>query len=92
MSSRALVPLLTAASHTPHTTPTGWFLAVMLLLVVLYVLWRSGRLRKLLGAVGERRAAGSRRGLLPEGVHVRPIALLPLAILVIVVAALLVNH
>ncbi len=55
-----------------------------MLLVVLYLLWRSGRLRKLLDAIGERRTTGAGRGLLPEGVHVRPVALLPMALLLIV--------
>jgi len=92
MTKQAFVPLLTAVGHTHHTTPAGWFLAVVALLVVLYVLWRRGRLRKLIDAIGERRMAGPRRGLLPAGVHVRPVALLPLALLLIVVAVLLVAH
>ena len=90
MTERMLVPLLAATVHKHHTT--GWFLAAMVLLVLLYVLWRSGRLRKLIDAIGERRMAGPRRGLLPAGVHVRPVALLPLALLLIVVAVLLVAH
>ena len=78
--------------HTHHTTPAGWFVAVVVLLVVLYVLWRSGRLRKLVDAIGERRMSGAGRGALPEGVHVRPVALVPLALLLIVIVVLLIAH
>jgi hypothetical protein len=86
-------PVLASTLHTHHATPGGWFLAVVVLLVVLYLLWRSGRLRKLLDAIGERRTAGATgRRLLPEGVHVRPVALLPLALLLIVVAVLVISH
>ena len=92
MTKPALVPLLAAIRDNHHTTPTGWFLLLLVLLVVLYVLWRSGRLRALVGAVGARRAAGARRGLLPEGVHVSPVALVPLALLLIVVAVLVISH
>jgi hypothetical protein len=86
------VPLLGAILHKNHATPAGWFLAVVVLLVLLYVLWRSGRLRRLIDAIGEHRTAGAGRGLLPEGVHVRPVALLPLALLLIVIAVLVISH
>lgn len=98
MTKRAFVLSLASTGHTHHATRAGWFLAVVVLLVVLYVLWRSGRLRRLLDAIGERRGAGaesgagSGRGLLPEGVHVRPVALLPLALLLIVIAVLVISH
>jgi hypothetical protein len=86
------VPLPASIGHMHHKTPAGWFGAVVVLLVVLYVLWRSGRLSKLIDAIGERRMSGAGRGVLPEGVHVRPVALVPLALLVIVVVVLLIAH
>ncbi|HWF55311.1 MAG TPA: hypothetical protein VG223_11810 [Solirubrobacteraceae bacterium] len=92
MTLRALVPLLASVGHTRHSTPTGWFLLVLVLLVLLYFLWRSGRLRTLFAALGARRMAGTRRGLLPAGVQIRPIALLPMALLLIVVAVLVISH
>ena len=92
MTKRALVLSLASTGHAHHATPTGWFLLVVVLLVALYVLWRSGRLRKLIDAVGEGRAVRGGRGLLPEGVHVRPVALLPLALLLLVIAVLVISH
>ena len=92
MRRGVLGPVLASIGHTHHTTPAGWFLAVLVLLFALYLLWRSGRLRKLLDALSERRMAGAGRGLLPEGVHVRPVALLPLALLLIVIAVLVISH
>ena len=92
MTLRALVPLLASAGHIRHSTPTGWFLLVLVLLALLYFLWRSGRLRTLFAGVGERRTAGARRRLLPDGVQIRPIALLPMALLLIVVVVLVISH
>jgi hypothetical protein len=94
MTKRAVVLSLASTGHTHHATRSGWFLAVVVLLVVLYILWRSGRLRRLLDAIRESRGAGagSGRGLLPEGVHVRPVALLPLALLLIVIAVIVISH
>ena len=94
MTKRAFVLSLASTGHAHHATRAGWFFAVVVLLVVLYVLWRSGRLRRLLDAIGERRGAGaeSGRGLLPEGVHVRPVTLLPLALLLIVIAVIVISH
>jgi hypothetical protein len=92
MTKQALVLSLASTGHIHHATPAGWFLAVVVLLVLLYILWRRGRLRRLLDAIGERRGTGSGRGLLPEGVHVRPVTLLPLALLLIVIAVLVISH
>jgi hypothetical protein len=92
MTKRARVLSLASTGHPHHATPAGWFLGVVVLLVGLYILWRSGRLRRLLDAIGERRGAGSGRGLLPDGVHVRPVALLPLALLLIVIVLLAISH
>ncbi len=75
----------TRANH--HQMPTGWFLALLAILLLLYVGWRSGRLRQLLGAARATRPRGERRGI-----RVRPGALLPLALLVIVVVALLIDN
>jgi cytochrome oxidase Cu insertion factor (SCO1/SenC/PrrC family)/thiol-disulfide isomerase/thioredoxin len=74
-------------NHEHHKLPSGLFLVVLVLLLVLYVGWRTGRLRKL-----KLRAAVPRRWSLPEGVKVRPIALLPVALLLVVVAALVINQ
>jgi hypothetical protein len=92
MTKRAFVLALASTAHPHHATRAGWFLAVVVLLVLLYILWRSGRLRRLLDAIAERRGSSSGRGLLPEGVHVRPIALLPLTVLLIVIAVLVISH
>jgi hypothetical protein len=92
MTRRAFAPLLASAGHTRHSTPTGWLLVVLVLLVLLYFLWRTGQLRTLFTALGARTAAGARRRLLPEGVQLRPIALLPMALLLIVVAVLVISH
>jgi hypothetical protein len=98
MTKHAFVLALASTGHTHRATPAGWFLAVVVLLVVLYMLWRSGHLRRLLGAIGERRMTGSGRRMtgsgrgLPEGVRVRPVTLLPLALLLIVIAVLVISH
>ena len=62
MTKRAFVLSLASTGHTHHATPAGWFLAVVVLLVVLYILWRSGRLRRLLDAIRESRGAGAESG------------------------------
>jgi cytochrome oxidase Cu insertion factor (SCO1/SenC/PrrC family)/thiol-disulfide isomerase/thioredoxin len=72
---------------THHKNPTGWFLAALILLALLYVGWRSGAIRKLLAAVGRARLRGELKG-----VRIRPIALLPTLLLLIIVVALVINH
>lgn len=74
-----------AAKH--HGAPTGWFLVMLIVIAILYVGWRAGRFGKLRGVVGGLRLRGRLKG-----VRLRPIALLPTALLLIVVAALVVNH
>jgi len=70
----------TAATH--HKLPTGVLLAVIVALLLLYIALRTGRLRKL-----------NPRGLISlRGVRVTPIALLPTALLAVVVAALAINQ
>jgi cytochrome oxidase Cu insertion factor (SCO1/SenC/PrrC family)/thiol-disulfide isomerase/thioredoxin len=68
---------------THHKFPSGLFLVVLIVLLLLYVGWRTGRLRKL---------NLPRRWSMPKGVKVRPIALLPAALLVVVIAALVINQ
>jgi cytochrome oxidase Cu insertion factor (SCO1/SenC/PrrC family)/thiol-disulfide isomerase/thioredoxin len=75
----------TPSNH--HQTPTGWLLALLILLLLVYVGWRSGRLRKLRGAVGAMKLRREHRG-----VKVRPVALLPTALLVVVVVALVISQ
>jgi cytochrome oxidase Cu insertion factor (SCO1/SenC/PrrC family)/thiol-disulfide isomerase/thioredoxin len=75
------------APSNHHKTPTGWFLALLILLLLVYIGWRSGRLRKLRGVVGEMRLLGEMRG-----VRIRPVALLPTALLVVVVVALVISQ
>jgi cytochrome c biogenesis protein CcmG/thiol:disulfide interchange protein DsbE len=70
-----------------HHTPTGWFLAILIALALLYVAWRMGRLGKLRSLTGVLRLRGELKG-----VRVRPVALLPTALLLVVVVALLLNH
>jgi len=80
-SSNAATP----SNH--HQTPTAWFVALLILLLLVYVGWRSGRLRRLRGVVGVMRVRSELRG-----VRVRPVALLPTVLLAVVVVALLVNQ
>jgi cytochrome oxidase Cu insertion factor (SCO1/SenC/PrrC family)/thiol-disulfide isomerase/thioredoxin len=70
-----------------HQTPTAWFLVLVILLALLYVGWRTGRLGKLRSGLGVMRLRNELRG-----VRVRPVALLPTALLVVVVVALLLNQ
>lgn len=75
------------APTSHHHTPTGWFLAILIALALLYVAWRMGRLAKLRSLAGVLRLRGELKG-----VRVRPVALLPTALLLVVVVALLINH
>jgi cytochrome oxidase Cu insertion factor (SCO1/SenC/PrrC family)/thiol-disulfide isomerase/thioredoxin len=75
------------ASTNHHHTPTGWFLALLIALALLYLAWRMGRLGKLRSLAGVLRLRGELKG-----VRVRPVALLPTALLAVVVVALLINH
>jgi cytochrome c biogenesis protein CcmG/thiol:disulfide interchange protein DsbE len=70
-----------------HKTPTGWFLALIIFLAVLYVGWRTGRLGKVRGAVRVRLLRNELRD-----VRIRPVALLPSLLLVVVLVALLLNQ
>ena len=71
-----------------HRTPSGWILAALIGLGVLYVAWRTGRLGKLRGVVaGVPRLRNELRAL-----KIRPLTLLPLMVLVIVVVVLLVTR
>ena len=79
--------LAAVAAAIHHTAPTGWFLAFVVLLALLYVAWRTGRLRHLRSSAAAWRLRGEFRGL-----RVRPAALLPTVVLVIVVVVLLLDH
>jgi hypothetical protein len=81
---RALAAL-TTSNH--HKTPTGWLLVLVIALALLYLAVRTGRLGKLRGLVRGLRARGELRG-----VRVGPAALVPTALLLIVVAVLLITH
>ena len=70
-----------------HHTPTGWYLVVLIVIGLLYVAWRAGRLGKLRGVGGR---MGLRREL--KGVRISPIALVPTLLLAIVVVVLLIDH
>jgi len=91
-SANFLTPAATSGNQkttptNPHKTAAALFLALLIVLALLYVGWRTGRLGKLRSAVGVMRLRGELRG-----VRVRPIALLPTALLLVVVVALLINH
>jgi ABC-type branched-subunit amino acid transport system permease subunit len=75
------------AAAAGHQTPTGWFLALLIVLAVLYVALRTGRLGKLRTAVRDLRLRSEFRGI-----RIRPVALVPTVLLVIVVALLLIAH
>ncbi len=83
-----MLRVLVAAAHAGgHQTPTGWLLAFLILLAVLYVAWRSGHLGRLRGAAGSLRLRGELRG-----VRIRPTALVPTALLLIVIAVLVITR
>lgn len=85
----ALARLIPAAvghiSH--HQVPKGPLLAVLVVLALLYVAWRAGRLRVLRSRPT---AAGVRGGL--RDLNLRLTALLPTLVLVIVIVVLLIAH
>ncbi len=74
-----------AAIH--HRGQAGWLLALVVLLVLLYVGWRTGRLGRLRSSAEAWRVRGELKG-----VRLRPVALLPTVLLVIVVLVLLIDH
>ena len=65
---------------------------VLVLIVLLYVGWRSGRLRQLSRAVRSQVTLPRSRRLLPGGVRIRPAALIPTLLLLAVVAWLVVSR
>lgn len=85
MKSRTLIALIGFNPH--HRAPSGWLLLVIVLLVLLYVAFRTGRLGKLSNALRDGRVRGPKRRL-----QVSPLALLPTAVLVIVIVVLLLTH
>ena len=85
----ALAGLIPAAvGHiSRHQVPRGPLLAVLVVLALLYVAWRAGRLRML----GSKTTAARVRGGLRD-LNVRPTALVPTLVLVIVIVVLLIAH
>lgn len=83
---RAPGSIFAVAAHHHHA-PAGALLGVLLALVVLYVGWRTGRLRALRGLVRARMPRTT-----PTRVRISPFALVPLVILVIVVVLLVLAH
>lgn len=77
--------LLTAALH--HQRPSGALLAALIVLAVLYIGWRTGRLRRLRSGI---RASRLRADLREH--RFSPVSFIPLALLVIVVVVLLIAH
>jgi hypothetical protein len=69
-----------------HRAPALWFVAVLVLIGLLYWGWRTGRLGRLRSAA---RVARLRSEL--AGVRLRPVALVPTALLVIVVVVLVIT-
>ena len=80
--------VLVVASHlSGHETPTGWLLVLLVLLALLYLGWRTGRLGKLRSLLGGLKLRSDLKG-----VRIRPIALVPTVLLVIVVVLLAISH
>lgn len=86
ITSVAVGTALGAITASHHRLPTGGLLVVLVLLALLYLGWRTGRLGGLRRYLHARRAGGG--GLWPEGVRIGPLALLPTALLLIVVLLL----
>jgi len=82
--SRSLIAIATTGGG--HQTPSGWFLVLLIAVVLLYIAMRSGRLRRAWNAVGAWKLRGGLRG-----VRVSPLALLPTLLLLIVIAWLLIG-
>lgn len=78
--------LFSAVLHHHHS-PSGPELAVLIVIAILYVGWRTGRLGRL--RAGAR--ASRLRGDLREQ-RLSPFSFVPLALLVIVVVVLLIAH
>jgi hypothetical protein len=83
-----VLEILGAVGH--HSAPGGLLLAVLIVLAILYVGWRTGRLGRAWSAARARRLSGRGGGL--AGVRVRPLALLPTLLLILVVVLLLITR
>jgi hypothetical protein len=81
------VRLAAAASTTHHRGATGWFLALLIVVGMLYVAWRSGALGRWWAGAGRMRLRGELKGI-----RIRPAALIPSLVLLIVVVLLLTEH
>jgi hypothetical protein len=80
-----LQALLAATHASGHRAPTGWWLAVPIAVALLYAGWRTGRLAKLHTA-----ARGIRLRNELRGVRISPLALVPTALLLIVIVVLVI--
>ncbi len=67
-----------------HAAPSGWFLVLLVVLGLLYVAWRSGRLRNIRWPF----AGGAAREWWWTGVRLRPAAFVPSILLLIALAVL----
>jgi hypothetical protein len=82
------LPALFAATHgSGHQAPTGWLLVILIVLGLLYLGWRTGRLGKLRSAAGGLRLRGELKGI-----RISPLALVPTALLLIAIALLLITR
>ena len=70
-----------------HHTPTGVFLVVIVALVLVYIGWRSGHLRRLRSIAGTTRVRNELKNA-----RVGPLSFVPLAVLVIVIVVLVIAH
>jgi hypothetical protein len=82
-----LQAILAAAQDSDHRAPTGWLLAVGIVVALLYFAWRTKRLGKLRSAV-----AGLRLRSELRGIRISPLALVPTALLLVVIAILLISR
>jgi len=77
----------TVTAAATHYAQTAVFVAVVILLALLYVGWRTGRLGKLRGAAARLRLRNEMKD-----VRIRPVTLLPLALLLIVIVLVLISQ
>ncbi len=79
--------LVAAAPSIHHRGATGWFLALLIVVGLLYLAWRSGALGRWWAHAGRMRLRGELKGI-----RIRPVTLLPSLVLLIVVVLLLIEH
>lgn len=79
--------MLLSAALRHHQIPSGPVLAVLIVIAILYVGWRTGRLGRLRAGARASRLISDLRGQ-----RLSPFSFVPLALLVIVVVVLLIAH